>query len=70
MATIVVNAEKYPGVNTAGARALEAYLLSPGTQASIAAFREDGLDRQTWWPAGLDNNPAQILGLAGDEDEE
>jgi tungstate transport system substrate-binding protein len=70
MAVIVVNPAKFPGMNIDGARALEAYLLAPATQAAIAAFREDGLDRQTWWPAALDNNPAQILGLAGDEEDE
>jgi tungstate transport system substrate-binding protein len=70
MATIVVSPVKFPGVNAEGAKALEAYLLSPGTQASIAAFREEGLDRQTWWPAGRDNNPAQLLGLTGEEAEE
>jgi tungstate transport system substrate-binding protein len=69
MATIVVSPAKFPGVNVEGARALEAYLLLPATQASIAAFREPGLDRQTWWPAGLDNNPAQILGMPGDDEE-
>lgn len=70
MATIVVSPVKFPGVNVEGAKALEAYLLSPATQASIAAFREEGLDRQTWWPAALDNNPAQVLGLTVNEDEE
>jgi tungstate transport system substrate-binding protein len=70
MATIVVSPAKFPGVNAEGARALEAYLLSPATQASVAAFREQGLDRQTWWPAGRDNNPAQLLGLAGEEADE
>jgi tungstate transport system substrate-binding protein len=70
MATVVVNPEKMPGVNIEGARALEAYLLSPGTQAAIAAYREKGLDRQTWWPAAFDNNPAQVLGsTAGDEED-
>jgi ABC-type tungstate transport system permease subunit len=69
MATIVVSPAKFPGVNAEGARALESYLLLPATQASIAAFREPGLDRQTWWPAGLDNNPAQILGMPGDDEE-
>jgi len=70
MAVTVVNPAKVPGVNVEGARALEAYLLSPATQAKVAAFREEGLDRQTWWPAAISNNPAQILGLTGDEDEE
>jgi len=70
MATVVVNPDRFPGVNVEGARALEAYLLSPGTQAAIAAYREEGLDRQTWWPAAFDNNPAQVLGAAAGEDDE
>jgi len=70
MATIVVNPEHFPTANVAGARALEAYLLSPAVQAEVAAFREDGLDRQTWWPAGRSNNPAQLLGVTEDRDTE
>jgi tungstate transport system substrate-binding protein len=69
MATIVVSPKVSREPNVEGAKALEAYLLSPSTQASIAAFREEGLGRQTWWPAGRDNNPAQLLGLTGDEEE-
>ena len=60
MATIVVNPARFPDANVVGATALEAYLLAPATQAAIAAVREDGLDRQTWWPAGRDNNPALL----------
>jgi len=70
MATVVVNPERFPGANAEGAQALEAYLLSPATQAAIAAYREDGMDRQTWWPAAFDNNPAQLLGLSSGDDEE
>lgn len=70
MATIVVNPAKFSGVNVEGARALEAYLLAPATQAAIAAFREPGLDRQTWWPAARNNNPAWLLGRTSDEAEE
>ena len=70
MATIVVNPEKVPGVNIEGAKALEAYLLSPAAQAAVASFREEGLDRQTWWPAGRDNDPAQMLGMTGEDSEE
>jgi tungstate transport system substrate-binding protein len=70
MATVVVNPEKVPGVNVAGAKALEAYLLSPPAQAAIAAFREEGLDYQTWWPSGRDNDPAQMLGLAAADGED
>jgi tungstate transport system substrate-binding protein len=70
MATVVVNPEKVPGVNAEGARALEAYLLSPAAQAAVAAFREEGLGRQTWWPAGRDNDPAQMLGMTSEDAED
>ena len=70
MATIVVNPAIFPDANVAGATALEAYLLAPATQAAIAAFRENGLDRQTWWPAGRDNNPALLPGTMGSTAEE
>lgn len=71
MATIVVNPERFPAANVTGARALEAYLLSPAVQAAVVAFREDGLDRQTWWPAARSNNPALLLGVEdGDEAED
>lgn len=70
MATIMVDPERFPGVNAEGARALEAYLLSPATQAAIAAYREEGQDRQTTWPAAFDNNPAQLLGVTAGDDEE
>jgi len=71
MATIVVNPDKFPGANFAGARALEAWLLSPAVQAAVAAYREPGLDRQTWWPAARNNNPSRLLALpsAPDTDE-
>jgi ABC-type tungstate transport system permease subunit len=70
MAVVRVSPEKFTGVNAEGARALEAYLLAPATQAAIAAFREEGMDRQTWWPAAVANNPAQLLGMDGDEDDD
>ena len=55
MAAIVVDPEKIPGTNAKGAQALVDYLLSPRTQAKIAAFRTAGSDRQFWWPAGRNN---------------
>lgn len=71
MASIVVEPERFPAANAAGARALEAYLLSPQVQAAIAAFREDGVTWQTWWPAARSNNPAQLLGVdAGSDTDE
>ena len=55
MAAIVVDPGKVAGVNAKGARALVDYLLSPRTQAQIAAFRTPGSDLQFWWPAGRNN---------------
>ncbi|HSN71005.1 MAG TPA: hypothetical protein VLT59_05825, partial [Steroidobacteraceae bacterium] len=70
-ATVVVNPDKFPHVNADGAKALEDYLLSPGVQAAVATFREEGLDRQTWWPAARNNDPGRLLGIptedSGDE---
>jgi len=56
MVAMVVNPKKVPGVNDAGADAFEKFLLSPATQARIAAFRYPGLDQQVWWPAGRQNS--------------
>jgi hypothetical protein len=36
----------------------------------LRPVREQGLDRQTWWPAARDNNPAWLLGRTSDEAEE
>ena len=55
MAATLVSEQKIQGINSAGAKALLAYLLAPATQAKIAAFREPGIDLQLWWPAGRDN---------------
>ena len=55
MAAVIVNPEKLKGVNVEGATALRDYLLSPQTQARIAAFRSPRSDEQLWWPAGRDN---------------
>lgn len=57
MCTIVVAAEKVPGVNVEGAEAFQRYLLSPRAQSRVAAFREQnnpGL--QLWWPEALHND--------------
>lgn len=55
MAAILVSPDKVPGVNSAGAEALQKFLLEPRTQAKIAAFRSPGSDLQLWWPAGRNN---------------
>lgn len=61
MVSVVVNPDRIRGVNVAGARALEAFLVSPRTQAAIRAFRYPGLGAQIWWPQGR-NNEGAFLG--------
>ena len=60
MVTITVRAEKVRGINTAGARALQQYLVTPKVQAAIRSFRVAGIDDQVWWPAGR-NNAGDVL---------
>ncbi|HEY2933727.1 MAG TPA: hypothetical protein VGK99_18480 [Acidobacteriota bacterium] len=55
MMTVLVNPEKIPGVNVAGAFALQKYLTLPSTQARIRAFRYPGVSNQLFWPAARDN---------------
>ena len=55
MMTVIVNPEKAPGVNVAGAVALQKYLTFPATQARIRAFRSLGVSQQLFWPAARDN---------------
>ena len=55
MASVVVDPAKHPGVNVDGATALQDYLMRPGTQAAIAAFRSPGSPMQLWWPASRHN---------------
>lgn len=56
MVSIVVNPEKVRGANADGAKAFEAFLLSPPIQARIRAFRYPDFNQQSWWPAGRNNN--------------
>ena len=56
MVAIVVNPKKVSGVNDAAAKAFQAFLLAPSTQARVAAFRYPGIAQQVWWPAGRHNN--------------
>jgi tungstate transport system substrate-binding protein len=56
MVAIVVNPAMVKGVNAAGAKAFQAFLLSPSIQARIAAFRYSDFDQQVWWPAGRHNS--------------
>ena len=56
MVAIVVNPATVKGVNAAGAKAFQAFLLSPAIQARIAAFRYPDFAQQVWWPAGRHNS--------------
>ena len=56
MVAIVVNPATIKGVNAAGAKAFQDFLLSPAIQARIAAFRYPDFDQQVWWPAGRHNS--------------
>jgi len=58
MVCVVVNPAKFPHANVTGGKALQSYLLSPETQARIAAFRYAGIDQPVFLPAGRNNeNP-------------
>jgi tungstate transport system substrate-binding protein len=58
LVAIVVKPEKVPGVNAEGAKALQAHLLSPATQAQIRTTRYPGEQRVCWVPAGRHNRIA------------
>ena len=62
MVCVVANAAKFPSshVNTAGAKAFQAYLLSPSVQARIAAFRYAGLDNPAFLPSGRNNEDTVV----------
>ena len=55
MVCVVSNPAKVPHANVAGAKAFQTYLLSPVTQAKIAAFRYAGVDAPVFLPAGRNN---------------
>lgn len=58
--SVVVKPEKFPQANTAGATALQTYLLRPSTQARIRAYRFPGLDQALWWTRGIDTSAANL----------
>ena len=60
MVSVIVKAEKIPQVNTAGATALQTYLLRSSTQARIRAYRFPGLDHALWWTRGLDSSTVNL----------
>ncbi len=55
MLCVVSNPQKMPHANVAGAKAFQTYLISPATQARIAAFRYAGIDVAVFVPAGRNN---------------
>jgi len=60
MVCVVANPAKLPKTNLAGAKALQTYLLSPATQARIAAYRYAGIDTEVFVPAGRNNEDAVL----------
>ena len=60
MVTVVVNPERFPEADAAGAAAFERYLLSPAVQARIRTLRPAGVDAPLWWPAARHNNPGVL----------
>jgi tungstate transport system substrate-binding protein len=60
LVSVVVKPAKVPGVNADGARALQAYLLSPATQARMRSIRYPGDARVCWVPAGRNNRTAML----------
>lgn len=59
MVSIVVNPEKTRGTNLDAAKAFQDYLMAPGTQAKIRAFRYPDFAEQAWWPAGRHNSATE-----------
>ncbi len=58
MVSVVAKPSKVPGANADGARALQAHLLAPATQAQIRSIRYPGDTRVCWVPAGRNNRSA------------
>jgi tungstate transport system substrate-binding protein len=58
LVSIVVRESKTAGVNTAGALALQTFLLSPSTQARIRDVRYPGAEGVQWVPGGRHNRTA------------
>lgn len=61
MVIVRVDPERIDGINESGAKALEAYLLSPGTQAAISAFREPASGHAIWSPAARHNHSKGLM---------
>ncbi|MGO8999184.1 MAG: hypothetical protein ACLQVI_38150 [Polyangiaceae bacterium] len=58
LVSIVVKESKTPGVNTAGAHALQSFLLSPSTQARIREVNYPGAEGVQWVPGARHNRTA------------
>jgi tungstate transport system substrate-binding protein len=62
MVSVVVDPERVPGVNMAGASKFQEYLLAPSTQAKILTTHYAGHKQAIWMPAGR-NNAGAVLPL-------
>ncbi len=60
MVAIVVNPERVPRVNSAGAAKFQEYLLKPETQAKILGIHYPGIKQAIWSPAGRHNPPSAL----------
>ncbi len=60
MVSIIVNPERVPGANSAGATKFQEYLLRPQTQAKILGINYPGVKQAVWAPAGR-HNPGYAL---------
>jgi len=58
LVTIIVKPGAARDINTGGAGALQAHLLTPAVQAQIRTIRYPGVDAVTWVPAGRHNRTA------------
>ena len=62
MVSVVVDPDRVPGVNMAGATKFQEYLLAPSTQARILTTHYAGHKQAIWVPAGR-NNAGAVLPL-------
>lgn len=62
MVSVVVNAERVPEANAAGATRFQHYLLAPSTQAGILEIHYAGIDQPVWAPAGRHNAGSALYG--------
>lgn len=60
MVSVVVDPERVPGVNAAGASRFQEYLLAPSTQARILTTHYAGCKQAIWMPSGRNNAGAAL----------